>query len=58
MKPGAPRLHDAWDDNVFVTFRAGTGIEAAASAAAITVTREIRTARQCMLPLEGRGVLA
>jgi aerobic carbon-monoxide dehydrogenase large subunit len=57
-KPGAPRLHDGWDDNVFVTFRADTGIAAAASAAAITVNREIRTARQCMLPLEGRGVLA
>ena len=67
-KPGAPRLHEGWDDNVFVTFRAGTlgtgtvgantAIEAAASAAAITVSREIRTARQCMLPLEGRGVLA
>jgi aerobic carbon-monoxide dehydrogenase large subunit len=63
-KAGAPRLHEAWDDNIFVTFRTGTGtgsdtgIEAAAAAAAITVTREIRTARQCMLPLEGRGVLA
>jgi carbon-monoxide dehydrogenase large subunit len=57
-KAGAPRLHEAWDDNVFVTFRADTGIEAATAAAAITVTREIRTARQCMLPLEGRGVLA
>jgi aerobic carbon-monoxide dehydrogenase large subunit len=56
--PGAPRLHETWDDNVFVTFRADTGIEAAKSAAAITVTREIRTARQCMLPIESRGVLA
>src|SRR5262249_39712761 len=57
-KPGAPRLHETWDDNVFVTFRAGTGVEAAAAAAAITVTREVRTARQCILPIERRGVLA
>ncbi len=55
---GSPRVHDEWSDNVFVTFAAGTGIDAAASAAAIKVTREIRTARQCMVPLEGRGVVA
>jgi carbon-monoxide dehydrogenase large subunit len=54
----APLVHDDWDDNVFVTFLADTGIDSAASAAAIKVTREIRTARQCMLPLEGRGVVA
>jgi carbon-monoxide dehydrogenase large subunit len=57
-KNAAPLVHDDWNDNVFVTFLADTGIDAAASAAAIKVTREIRTARQCMLPLEGRGVVA
>jgi carbon-monoxide dehydrogenase large subunit len=57
-KPETPLVHDDWSDNVFVTFLTDTGIEAAASAAAINVTREIRTARQCMVPLEGRGVVA
>ena len=57
-KAAAPRIHDDWNDNVFVTFTADTGIEAVASTAAVKVTREIRTSRQCMLPLEGRGVVA
>ena len=57
-KPEAPLVHDDWNDNVFVTFMADTGIEAVASTAAVKVTREIRTARQCMLPVEGRGVVA
>ena len=33
-------------------------IERLAESAPIKVTREIRTARQCMFPIEGRGVLA
>jgi CO/xanthine dehydrogenase Mo-binding subunit len=57
-KVAAPLVHDDWNDNVFVTFAADTGIEAVASTAAIKVTRKIRTPRQCMLPLEGRGVVA
>ena len=57
-KVKAPLVHDDWNDNVFVTFMADTGIDAVAAAAAIRVTREIRTSRQCMLPLEGRGVVA
>jgi carbon-monoxide dehydrogenase large subunit len=57
-QPGSPLVHDEWGDNVFVTFVAGTGlIGAAASAAAIKVTRKIRTSRQCILPLEGRGIV-
>jgi aerobic carbon-monoxide dehydrogenase large subunit len=57
-KPGGPLVHDEWGDNVFIEFVEDTGIEAVASVAAIKVTREIRTARQCMVPLEGRGVVA
>jgi aerobic carbon-monoxide dehydrogenase large subunit len=57
-RTAAPRVHDDWTDNTFVTFMADTGIEAVASTAAIKITREIRTARQCMVPLEGRGVVA
>jgi aerobic carbon-monoxide dehydrogenase large subunit len=47
-KAAAPLVHDDWNDNVFVTFMADTGIEAVASAAAIKVSREIRTSRQCI----------
>ncbi len=54
---GAPRLHESWDDNVFLETNVEIGI-AKALHAPIKVTREISTARQCMVPLEGRGVVA
>ncbi len=55
---GAPRVHDEWADNLFVEFRHEGAIEEAARRAAIKVTRRIRTARHCMVPIEGRGVIA
>jgi aerobic carbon-monoxide dehydrogenase large subunit len=57
-EPGAPLVHDAWDDNIFIAFSEGGPIEDVAATAAITVTRTIRTARHCMFPMEGRGVIA
>ena len=57
----APLVHQEWGDNVFIEFiedSAPGAIERLAESAAIKVTREIRTARQCMFPIEGRGVLA
>ncbi len=54
---GAPLLHDSWGDNVFLETNVEAGI-ARAFDAPIKVTREIRTARQCMAPIEGRGVVA
>jgi carbon-monoxide dehydrogenase large subunit len=57
-EPGSPLVHDEWGDNIFVTFSEDGPIEEAARTAAIKVTRTIRTARHCMLPIEGRGVLA
>ncbi len=54
----ATRLHDHWDNNVFLE----TFVEVAAGRFAqpspIVVRRRLRTARQCMSPLEGRGVVA
>jgi carbon-monoxide dehydrogenase large subunit len=58
QEPGSPLVHEAWKDNVFIEFSENGPVEQAAETADIKVTREIRTARQCMLPLEGRGVLA
>lgn len=55
---GAPRVHDDWADNIFVEFRQEGPIDEAARTAAIKVTRRIRTARHCMVPIEGRGVIA
>jgi carbon-monoxide dehydrogenase large subunit len=56
-EPGAPLVHEHWGDNVFLESFFETDI-ASAFDAPIKVTRKISTARQCMSPLEGRGVVA
>src|SRR5262249_51531369 len=57
-RPHAPLVHEEWGDNVFIEFFQDGAVDRVAETAAIKVTREIRTARHCMFPLEGRGVLA
>jgi carbon-monoxide dehydrogenase large subunit len=57
-KPGAPLLHEHWGDNLFLTTFIDSDFEAVKSKAYRKVTRELRTARQAMSPLEGRGVIA
>jgi carbon-monoxide dehydrogenase large subunit len=54
---GAPLLHELWGDNIFLETKVEVDITHALNAP-IKVTREISTARQCMAPLEGRGVVA
>jgi carbon-monoxide dehydrogenase large subunit len=54
---GAALVHESWDDNIFLETSFEVDITKALNAP-IKVTREIRTARQCMAPLEGRGVVA
>ncbi|MFC3226446.1 xanthine dehydrogenase family protein molybdopterin-binding subunit [Marinibaculum pumilum] len=56
--PGAPLLHDHWDENAFLETAVDIGFEAAATGAAAIVRRSFRTARQCMAPIEGRGCIA
>jgi aerobic carbon-monoxide dehydrogenase large subunit len=56
-KPSATLVHEPWGDNVVLETFVDVNI-AAALDAPIKVTREIRTARQCMAPIEGRGVVA
>jgi len=57
-EPDAPLVHQEWGDNVFIEFFLDGAIDEVAAGAALTVTREIRTARHCMFPMEGRGVAA
>ncbi|MEP9355771.1 xanthine dehydrogenase family protein molybdopterin-binding subunit [Xanthobacter sp. KR7-65] len=57
LKPGAPLVHEHWGDNVFLEAFVDVNFESALDAP-IKVTREISTSRQCMAPLEGRGVVA
>ncbi|MGH6916043.1 MAG: xanthine dehydrogenase family protein molybdopterin-binding subunit, partial [Geminicoccales bacterium] len=54
----APLLHEPWGDNVFLETLVDADVASVAETAPILVTREIRTARQCMAPIEGRGVVA
>jgi aerobic carbon-monoxide dehydrogenase large subunit len=56
-QPGTALLHEHWGDNVFLETFVDVNIEAALDAP-IKVTREIRTARQSMAPMEGRGAVA
>jgi carbon-monoxide dehydrogenase large subunit len=56
-EPGSALVHEHWGDNVFLETAVDIGIEAAFDAP-IKVTRTISTGRQCMAPIEGRGVIA
>src|SRR5262245_44675065 len=57
-KPGSPLVHEPWGDNLFLTTHIDVDLEAVKAKAAVSVTRELRTSRQVMSPLEGRGVVA
>src|ERR1700730_7160151 len=57
-EPGSPLVHDEWGGNIFIAFSKNGPVEDVAKNAAITVSRKIRTARHCMFPMEGRGVIA
>ena len=56
--PGAPLVHDTWTDNIVLESKVEADLTNIRAGAAITVHRELRTARQCMSPMEGRGVVA
>jgi aerobic carbon-monoxide dehydrogenase large subunit len=56
--PGAPLVHEPWGDNVFLTTDIDVAFAAIKAKAARAVVRELRTSRQVMSPLEGRGVVA
>jgi aerobic carbon-monoxide dehydrogenase large subunit len=56
-EPASALVHEHWGDNVFLETLVDVGIDKALDAP-IKVTREIRTARQCMAPMEGRGAVA
>jgi carbon-monoxide dehydrogenase large subunit len=57
-QPGAPLLHEHWGDNLFLTTDTDVAFADIKAKATKKVVRELRTARQAMSPLEGRGVVA
>jgi aerobic carbon-monoxide dehydrogenase large subunit len=56
--PGSPLVHEHWPENVFLETTVDVNFEAAAKDADVVVKRTLRTARQSMAPMEGRGVVA
>ncbi|MBV8393542.1 MAG: xanthine dehydrogenase family protein molybdopterin-binding subunit, partial [Alphaproteobacteria bacterium] len=56
--PSSPLIHEHWSKNAFVEIARADDMSGLDAIAAAKVTRTLRTARQCMAPIEGRGVLA
>jgi carbon-monoxide dehydrogenase large subunit len=55
----APKIHDAWSDNLFVETRITTGdLSAIKASAPVVVRRQLRMGRHAAVPMEGRGVLS
>lgn len=55
---GSALVHDAWGDNLFLESFIDDDLTEVEKKAAVRVTKEIHTARQCMSPIEGRGLVA
>jgi carbon-monoxide dehydrogenase large subunit len=55
---GSSLVHEQWGDNIFLTTETDVDFAGVRARAAVSVMRELRTARQVMSPLEGRGVVA
>jgi len=59
LRPGAPRIHDDWPDNVAVAFTAAVGdVDAAFAGAPVVLEERIAVQRYAGMPLEPRAVLA
>jgi carbon-monoxide dehydrogenase large subunit len=52
------RVHEEWPDNCFLTLNYESGFANESRDAPVVVTREMSLARQAMVPLEGKAVLA
>ncbi len=54
----AVRVHEEWDDNLYLTLSLENGFEEASKRADVVVRREIELSRQSMNPMEGKATLA
>ena len=57
-KADSALVHEPWGDNLFLSTLTEVDFEAVLEKATHSVTRELKTSRQAMSPLEGRAVLA
>ncbi|SPD56691.1 Xanthine dehydrogenase, molybdenum binding subunit apoprotein (fragment) (plasmid) [Cupriavidus taiwanensis] len=55
---GEVRVHEHWRDNTFLALSADKNFETRRREATVVVRRQIDLARQCMVPMEGKAVLA
>jgi carbon-monoxide dehydrogenase large subunit len=51
-------MHEGWSSNHFMTLKADIAFDEWAAKASRVVHRQIQLARQCMVPMEGKAVLA
>jgi aerobic carbon-monoxide dehydrogenase large subunit len=59
LEPASSLVHEDWGDNIFVEFAENRAFDdGILKDAPIKVSKTIRTARHCMFPMEGRGVVA
>ena len=58
QRSDSPLVHEDWGDNIYLDSSFDGDLTEAKAAAAVTVTKEFRTNRQCMAPLEGKGAVA
>ena len=58
LEPNSALVHEEWGDNIFVEFSDNRAFDDRVKNAPIKVSKTIRTARHCMFPMEGRGVIA
>lgn len=52
------RVHDHWDDNLFLTMNVDNGFDQHSKNAPVIVKKKVNLARQCMVPMEGKAVMA
>jgi len=52
------RVHDHWTDNLFLDLKADVNFDERAKDAPVVVKQKVDLARQCMVPMEGKAVLA
>lgn len=52
------RVHEHWTDNLFLDLSANIDFEARSKDAPVVVKQKVDLARQCMVPMEGKAVLA
>ena len=52
------RVHDDWNDNLFLTLSVDNKFEKFSKKATVIVERKVELSRQAMVPMEGKAVLA